>query len=268
MKAIERVLVLALMSALGAARASTTEERLLTTIRQAYPGTRIDSVSATPIPGLYEVWMGPNVAFMSANEPKYMVFGRLVDVAAMRDLTAPKLAAARAAAGPDAEQADGGPVDVAALPLADAIKTTLGDGSRRIVLFSDPLCGYCRQLETELAGLKDVAIYNFMVPFQGRAAPVAVWCAADRADAWRKLMASAEPDVSMAVDCPNPVDRNLQLARKLGIRGTPTIVLPNGERLSGVVSTAVIESRLAALSGSNKPDGIAHERSGNEAANQ
>ena len=225
------------------AHAVPTEQTLLATLRQAHPGTTFDSVAATPIPHVYEVWMGRNVGFVADTHPRYMIFGRMVDVQTMRDLTAPGLQQ-RAPGAELAAPLPSQPVDTAQLPLADAIATTHGDGSRTLYLFTDPQCSYCRQLEPELAKIGNVRIYNFMVPFQGREVPIDIWCAPDRVAAWRQALQGASPPLSEVPQCAHPIDRNLALAARLGVQGTPTLIFSNGERETGVLAAHEIEARL------------------------
>ena len=131
------------------------------------------------------------------------------------------------------------------MPFSDAIKTVRGTGQRRVAVFSDPGCSYCRRLEPELAGLDDVTIYTFLVPFQGQARPVAIWCAADREQAWHRFMLQGDASMlSVASACDHPVDRNLALAHRLGVQGTPTLVWADGSRTDGYVDRSVLEARL------------------------
>lgn len=225
------------------AHAAPAEQALLAALRQAYPATTFDSVVATPIPHLFEVWMGSNVGFVTDTHPRYMIFGRLVDVQTMRDLTAPGLqqrGAANTQAAPPATER----IDPAQLPLADAIATTHGSGARTLYLFTDPQCIYCRQLELALATIPDVRIYNFLVPFQGRELPIHIWCASDRVAAWQSALRSATAPAAPLPHCAHPIDRNLALAARLGVQGTPTLIFSNGVRETGVLDAYEIEARL------------------------
>lgn len=203
-------------------------------LQSLYPATRFGEVNTTPWPGVFEVVMGANLAYVDETG-QYFLFGHFYDMKAQRDLTAErKDSLAR--------------IDFASLPLADALKEVRGSGSRTLAIFSDPDCPYCRRLEAEMKGLTDVTIYTFLMPIaslhpDARAKAIAVWCSRDRIAAWHALMWRDEK-VS-AKDCPHPVDRNVALGDRLGVTGTPTLVAADGRVLPGAASSAQIEAWLA-----------------------
>ncbi len=203
-------------------------------LKTLYPSTRFGDIRETEWPGVFEVVMGANLAYVD-DSGRYFLFGHLYDMSAQRDLSA--------------ERKDRlSLVDFSTLPLADAMKEVRGNGSRVLAVFSDPDCPYCRKLEDELRGLTDVTIHTFLMPLsslhpEATRKAVSVWCARNRLGAWQALMLR---DVTPPVaDCPNPVSRNVALGERLGIHGTPTLISGDGRLLPGAASREEIELWLA-----------------------
>jgi thiol:disulfide interchange protein DsbC len=97
-------------------------------------------------------------------------------------------------------------------------------------------------------------VYTFLVPFQGQDKPIAIWCAADRELAWHRFMLQGDASLlSTSSTCEHPVDRNLALAHRLGVQGTPTLFWADGSRTDGYVERAVLEARLNQASQEVRP---------------
>ncbi|MBI2293791.1 MAG: DsbC family protein [Betaproteobacteria bacterium] len=213
----------------GVPTPSSIAERL----QALYPATRFGAVNTTPWPGVFEVVMGANLAYVDGTG-QYFLFGHLYDMKIQRDLTVErKESLAR--------------VEFASLPLADAVKEVRGTGARTFAIFSDPDCPYCRRLEAEMKSLTDITIYTFLMPIaslhpEARSKAIGVWCSKDRVAAWHALMWRDEK--ISAKECPHPVDRNVALGARLGITGTPTLVAADGRVLPGAASNAQIEAWL------------------------
>lgn len=128
-------------------------------------------------------------------------------------------------------------IDWASLPIADAVTTKRGSGRRKIAVFSDPNCPYCKRFEKDLAKLGDITIHIFLFPVirpESVTLTKAVWCSRDRAKAWNDLMLrDIAPTASP--DCATPVEKILALGRELGANSTPTWFVETGERYSGAI---------------------------------
>jgi thiol:disulfide interchange protein DsbC len=205
------------------------------TLKRLYPGTAFDAIAASPIPGLSEVVMGTNVAYVDGSG-RYFLFGRLFDMQTQRDLTAERIEHLSA-------------IDFGALPLEAAIKTVRGAGRRALAVFSDPDCPHCRTLEHALALLDDVTVYTFLYPVEAlhpgaRDRAISVWCAPDRSKAWSNLMLRGAPPPP--ISCDHPIERIAALGTSLRVLGTPTLFASDGRRAIGAQSTAELDAWLRA----------------------
>ena len=217
--------------AASAAQAGIAQMRAA--IAHRYPATHVDSIRATPLPGIWEVVMGKNVAYLDASA-KWFLFGHLVDMTTQTDVTALRM-----------EEVNR--VEFASLPLNLAIPVVHGHGSRRVALFEDPDCPYCKQLEQEIGALGDVTLYVYLFPLAGLHADAErkarnVWCSHDRPAAWRHMM--TEGVVPPDRQCDTPFAQIAAIAKQWGIQGTPTLVAADGRRHAGTASAAELDHWL------------------------
>lgn len=228
----------AVMDASDAARASD-QLAVQRNLRLMYPKTRFGKISPTPLPGIYEVVMGRNVAFVEESG-RYFIFGRMFDMEKQEDITSEV----------ESPQSASPAVDFASLPLQHAIKSVKGQGRRALAVFSDPDCPYCKKLEQELAKVDDVTVYTFLMPLdqlhpEARAKADAVWCSKDRSAAWTGLMRDGKVPKKVK-GCEAPHKIILPLAEKMGINGTPFLVAGDGRTMPGAAAADRISAWLDA----------------------
>jgi thiol:disulfide interchange protein DsbC len=188
------------------------------------------------VPGLYEVNLGTQVIYSNASGD-YVLLGDLVDTRTRANLTQARLSELNK-------------VDFASLPLGDAVKVVKGNGKRKIAVFSDPNCPYCRKLEQSLKSIDNVTVYTFLYPVLTPDSSVkskAVWCSADRGKAWEAWMIERKSPGGAGNCDTTAIDKNLALGQKLGVSGTPTIILADGRRLPGAVPTDELEKEISAV---------------------
>lgn len=241
MKTLKKIVALSLLVVSPLVMAQEQDAVMMQKLRGMYPATNFKSVRLSQFPGIYEVIMGQNIAYVDGSG-RYFLFGHVFDMPAQRDLSQERL---------EQETA----VNFETLPLADAVKVVRGSGKRRMAVFSDPDCPYCRQLERSLGSLTDVTIYTFLMPLaqlhpDAPRKATSVWCSENRGRAWLDLMndGAALPDRS----CDAPIDRNLRLAETLAISGTPTIIFEDGRKVPGALGVDAMEAALQRASGSAK----------------
>jgi thiol:disulfide interchange protein DsbC len=193
-------------------------------------GVKVEGVQPGPL-GLYEVRFrsssgGTRIVYTDA-DATHIFLGKIYDTASDRDVTEERLRKLNA-------------IKFDALPLEQAVKIQRGNGKRVVAMFSDPYCPACRQFEQTLQKVDDITIYVFMFPVirpEFAEQSKAVWCSPDRAKAWLDVALRGKPP-SAKSDCANPVAKNLELGHSLGVNSTPTLVLANGERVTGGLSRA------------------------------
>lgn len=193
----------------------------------------IDEVSKSPIPGLFEIRVNGSEIYYTDAEGNYLVQGNLIDTKQKRNLTEERVDKLTAIA-------------FDALPIKDAFTIVRGNGKRKLAVFEDPNCGYCKRFEKDLQKVNNVTIHMFLFPILSADSTEKsknIWCAKDKAKAWQDWMVR---DVTPpAATCDSAaITRNVELGRKFKITGTPTLVFADGSRVPGAIGADQVEKRL------------------------
>jgi len=194
---------------------------------------KIDEVSKTPMNGLYEVRMGSDIMYSDA-EGNFLIQGALFDVRQKRNLTEERT-----------EKLSAVPFDQ--LPLKNAFTQVRGNGKRKLVVFADPNCGFCKRFEKDLQKLDNVTILHVLYPILGedsKAKSKNIWCAKDKAKTWNDWMINGVTPPAASCDTAG-IEANVDFGRKNRITGTPTLFFADGTRVVGAVPLAQIENQLA-----------------------
>lgn len=212
-----------------------TPEQLAASVKAAFekefPGISLDGVRATRFTGVYELRIGSDLLYTN-EKVEYVMQGTLIDARNKEDLTAKRIDELTRVA-------------FDSLPLESAIKQVKGDGSRKMAVFEDPNCGYCKRLHQTLEGMDNYTVYTLLFPILSPDSTVKarnIWCAADRVQAWRDQMLKNQAPPN--AQCETPIEANLAFGRKLLVRGTPAIIFEDGSRVNGALPRDALEKRL------------------------
>ena len=228
---IQHWLTIALLAAGAVQAQEATIRKNLTERMGALP--KIDEISKTPMPGLYEVRMGSDIVYSDA-EGNFLIQGSLFDVKQKRNLTEERTEKLSA-------------VSFDQLPLKNAFTQVRGNGKRKLVVFADPNCGYCKRFEKDLQKLDNATIYHVLYPILGEDSKTKsknIWCAKDRAKTWNDWMIQGITPPSASCDT-SAIEASIEFGSKFRITGTPTLFFADGSRVPGAVPLAHIESQLA-----------------------
>ncbi|MBU3693211.1 MAG: DsbC family protein [Rhodocyclaceae bacterium] len=226
--------VLAASLALLASPAAANDA-LRKSLQSRFPDLGIEQVNKSPIPGLWEVYADGQIFYADDKGDHVLLNGMLVDTRTRTNLTDERLSKLRT-------------IDFASLPLDIAIKEVKGNGKRKLVVFSDADCPFCKRLEKSLLEVTDVTVYTFLYPIdklhpQANERSRRVWCSADRLRAWKDWMLEGR-NPTAAADCDNPVAKVAALGEKYRVNGTPTLVFSNGRTVPGALGAKDIERYL------------------------
>lgn len=207
----------------------------LSRLQAAIGNQKLDRIKPTPIPGLYEVVSGSEILYLT-EDGQFVFQGDIIDLEAQNNLTEVRRNDLRSAA-------------VNAIKEEDMVVFAPAEKAQHTVtVFTDIDCGYCRKLHNEISAYtqKGIKVRYLMFPRAGLNSEsyhkaVSVWCAENRQEA----MTRAKRGESVPPKkCPNPVQEQAQLGNSLGVQGTPSIVLENGQMIPGYVPAAQLAQML------------------------
>lgn len=195
---------------------------------------KIDEITKSPIPGLYEIRVNGTDIFYSDSEGNFLIQGSVIDTRQRRNLTEERIDKLTA-------------INIDELPLKDAFTIVRGNGKRKLFVFEDPNCGYCKRFERDLQKVDNVTVHMFLYPILGPDSSEkskAIWCAKDRGKAWQDWMVRDQPPAAGSCDI-SAIQRNVEVGRKHRITGTPTLLFADGTRVPGALDTKQIEKYLS-----------------------
>jgi len=207
-------------------------DALRNNIKANLSGIPVDHLSATPVPGIYEIISEGQVYYVDSTA-SFLFDGSLVDLKNRNNLTEQSMLAQN-------------------LRYIDAIgednmliyKNAETAPKRSMSVFTDLGCPFCQRLHSELDILLDagVSIRYLLYPRDGLNTQAHknlenVWCANDPHAA---LTAAKSGQLAPVESCDNPIEQHVALARQLGITATPMIYLDDGQRINGYLDAQTL----------------------------
>jgi|GEM_PF-84071 len=245
MKKVILALAAALFAVSCGVQASPDEVKKALAIK--FPDLKTERVTKTNFAGMYEVFTGAEI-FYTDDKASFVVSGNVIDTATRANVTQARLSTLTAIKFDD-------------LPFENAIKLVRGDGSRRVAIFEDPNCGYCKKFEADLNAIDNMTAYIFLYPILAEDSVKkanAVWCSKDKLGAWQDWMLREKPPQDAPANCKTPTDQVLALGRQLRVNGIPATFFEDGERIGGALPRETIEAKMVAADRpESKVDGAA-----------
>ncbi len=218
--------------AFGCSAAAADDSEVRSRIAASLPGVEVDGVRQTPIEGLYEVTVGANVAYVSA-DGRYHLYGDLVDVAEGASLTEARRSELRLAV-------------LESMGAGKSIDFSPESPRHTVTVFTDVNCGWCRRFHQQVPALnaKGVAVRYLFFPViseESFADAEAVWCADNRNEAMTRAKAGEKIEPKA---CETPIGDHFALGRQLGVRSTPTIIMEDGSVRPGFMEAGDLAAML------------------------
>ena len=226
--------VFALAALVAATGAPAQEAAIRKNLAERIPQLqKIDEVSKSAMPGLYEIRVNGTEIYYTDSEGNFLLQGNLIDTRQRRNLTEERVDKLTA-------------ISFDALPLKDAFTIVRGNGKRKLAVFEDPNCGYCKRFERDLQKVDNVTIHMFLYPIlsaDSNEKSKNIWCTKDRAKTWQDWMVRDKAAATASCDT-SAIERNVEIGRKHKITGTPTLIFADGTRVPGAITAAQVEKHL------------------------
>lgn len=203
-------------------------------IEKKFPDIKVEKVTKTNFGGLYEIYAN-NEIFYTDEKTTFLVLGSILDTQTRTNVSEARLAKLNV-------------IKFDELPFDQAIKLVRGNGARRVAIFEDPNCGYCKKFEQDLNTIDNITAYIFPYPIlapDSMDKSKAIWCAPDKLKAWQDTMLRGTLPTNKGT-CDNPIEKNVALGQKFRINGIPVTFFEDGERVAGAVPKATLEAKLVA----------------------
>jgi thiol:disulfide interchange protein DsbC len=201
----------------------------------------VQEVRKTPIPGIFEIRVNDSEILYTDAKGEFLIQGEVYDLrnqASVRNLTKERVDVLTA-------------VKWDSLPIKDAITFTRGNGSRKLAVFADPNCGYCKKFERDLLKVDNITVHVFQIGILSPDSKVknrAIWCSRDKGQAWLDWMVRNTAPTEAAAMCDSSaVTRNEAFAKKAKINGTPALLFEDGSRVGGAIAMEELEQHFASL---------------------
>jgi len=205
-------------------------------------GAKIASITPSPVPTIYEVRVEGDLLYVDETGT-HLFQGNLINLPQGRDITRERNDQFRAE-----NERTMMPTLWSDASLASATKLVKGTGQRKVIVFEDPYCGYCKKLRQSFEAMNDITVYTFMVANLSPDSPKKareLWCSAERVKAYEDWMVRGKAPAAAAASCTDPVAKVAELARKMGVGPVPAIYFADGSAGRGYMPAPDLEARLA-----------------------
>lgn len=213
--------------------AATPEETVQAAMAKLAPQVKVNLVQESVIPGFYEAIIGSQFIYVS-KDGRFVLDGSAIDASNKRDITE----AARAKNRMESLKNIGPDKRIIFAPP---------DPKWSVTVFTDIDCPFCRRFHDQIEAYNaaGIAVEYVFLPLEihpgADKKAEAVWCAIDRKSAFTAAMKGGDTG---SATCENPVKESVDVARAIGINGTPTMLASDGTRVAPQI--ALVPEKLAA----------------------